>query len=116
MSDEKVVTITDFSALDTGPGGIPNSYLKDGDHHFCFCHNCKIQLCDVWVTQPKLKVKSKIVAKCPKCGDTSLEVQVTGKFHLGSTDKCDIADMKYSYGDGSDGYINQKLTVISKLK
>jgi hypothetical protein len=117
MAEERIINITDFSALDTGPGGIANSYLKDGDHHICRCHNCKIPLCDVWVTQPTLKMKSKVSAICPTCKEKSLEIRVVGKFHLGATDKCNIIDMKYDFeDDNGTGYINQILVVETKLK
>lgn len=116
MPEDRIISITDFSALDTGPGGIPNSYLKDGDHHYCVCHNCKIRLCDVWITQPALKINSQITATCPKCKEKSIGVHVKGKFHLGATEVCDIVDMKYEYSDGEAGFINQKLNVIAKIK
>jgi hypothetical protein len=114
---DKVICITDFSALDTGDGGIPNSYLKDGDHNILRCHNCRIGLCDAWVTQPDLPLRSKVKAVCHKCGATSLEMKVNGKFHLGVTDDSNLVDIKYEYHDDpKDGVIVQNILVITKGK
>lgn len=109
----------DLSPLhNLGNGGISNSQLVDGKHNIVKCSVCRKSLCDIWVTQPSLKVYTKLVAHCGYCGDKSFEVEIQGKFQTGETDDSGLLDVKHEFQDapkGGDG-IYQRMKVLTKKK
>lgn len=84
--------------------------LKDGGKHVIECSNCGAPLAEVWVTQPELRYRWKLRAKCCHCGDASFIVKINGGFDLGSTDYTIIGPYEEIE---SDGYI---LIETEKLK
>jgi hypothetical protein len=69
-------------------------YVLDGGDVFVKCSNCDAPLAECWITRPEMKIKSRIVADCPHCGDKSFITEVAGKFHLGQTEFTAIVDQK----------------------
>ena len=101
---------------DLGPGGIEDSFLTDGEHIILECSNCKAPLVDIWVTQPDLILKSKLRAECAHCGDKSFEKEVSGGFHLGSTDYSEISDVKYLNANFEGTLVTNQDVLITTVK
>lgn len=96
---------------------IPNADIVDGDHIIVRCSNCRKPLCDAWITQPKLKLKTNLTASCDYCGGASSTVKVEGKFQLAGTDDSGMADIKHDFVDNDDkNFIYQKMHVITKRR
>lgn len=65
------------------------------------CSACAAPLVLVYITRPNQEQFTKInCIKCPYCGDHSFSVEIVGGFHVGNTDKCNLADFRYE-DDGS---------------
>lgn len=111
------MSIVDLSPLhNLGNGGLPGTELVDGKHTVIDCPRCRKRLCDVWVTQPRLDIHTKIVAECDYCHSQTSEKDVKGKFHLGGTEDCALTDVKHEFLDGPTNKtgIFQKMRVITK--
>lgn len=95
-------------------GGLYSTELVDGKHVHLKCSRCNKSLCDVWITQPNLKLKTKIVAYCDYCNDRSYEHEIDGKFHIGGTDDSGLVDIKHEFIDNASEVVFQKMSIKTK--
>ena len=107
--------VIDLSPLhNLGDGGIKNTDLVNGEHVILQCSMCNKKLCDIWITQPHLKVETEIYANCGHCGDRSYQKKIKGKFHIGIIDGTGITNISHDFKDTVDDYIYQRVSVDTK--
>lgn len=71
--------------------------IVDGGHKTISCSNCRKELLDVWLTRPDASMQTKLVAKCPFCGDKSFAINIIGLYHIGTPDGVVLLDTDISY-------------------
>jgi len=84
--------------------------IVNGEAFFINCSNCGAPLVQIWVTGPEAKVKTKMVAMCPHCGDKSYIKEIMGSFYIGFCKYTVMIDSDYEYGKDGE-YITQQVVI-----
>jgi len=88
-----------------------DSFLVDGGKTIIKCSTCDGSLAEIWIVKPNLPIKSKIIARCPFCGNSSFQIEVNGKFIIGHVGNTTISENEMVDFYEKDGIIYQEVLI-----
>jgi len=88
-----------------------DSFLIDGGKTIIKCSTCDCSLAEIWIVKPNLPIKSKIIAQCPFCGNSSFQIEVNGKFIIGHVGNTTISENEMVDFYEKDGIIYQEVLI-----